>query len=495
MGCGCNEQHNSNCFCQCENLDVPQGPTGLQGIQGATGAAGAAGAAGTDGADAFNAQLSSYAVAINLADTTGAFAGIPPVAYKYYNNTITTVFSLTEGGVPVAIDVANMALTYGGEVNLATITNVAGGIELNLVRGLNTPTSNYGYVDMTYTHGTLTFVKRFNVVYVQDGVDFQVGIDDTSYITDPQEGMELLTKSGQMMRYQGGAWIQTFDIHQTTTKAVVLTGASYTLNLTATDERIISLTGSGTVNNNIAINLPVAGCAAGTEFKVLYGANMTAGTGAITIFGVVIDPLLYSEQLTINAIYNGATWVVNIGLSEAAIKAFHNLYFVLYPTAGAGTVSYTAPINYYGTVTYIVHYPTTADKTISIYLGWTEGQTGRLTTRIVDVIIFDAPDIVELDAVAQKVTVVGQIGSGGGGVWETINLVDYYDSAGLLGNIGYLLHRQTGVTNTKSFAVMKDYRFVLNYEDVYFQRQVTNRNIYVVPAVPDGNLYLDNEAV
>lgn len=318
MGCGCNEQHNSNCFCQCENLDVPQGPTGLQGIQGATGAAGAAGAAGADGADAFNAQLSSYAVAINLADTTGAFAGVPPVAYKYYNNTITTVFSLTEGGVPVAIDVANMALTYGGEVNLATIANVAGGIELTLVRGLNTPTSNYGYVDMTYTHGALTFVKRFNVVYVQDGVDFQVGIDDTSYITDPQEGMELLTKSGQMMRYQGGAWIQTFDIHQTATKAVVLTGASYTLNLTATDERIISLTGSGIVNNNITINLPVAGCTSGTEFKVLYDANMTAGTGYIKIFDNYIPYEWYNQQLTISAYFNGTAWstVITTSLSQ-----------------------------------------------------------------------------------------------------------------------------------------------------------------------------------
>ena len=309
MGCGCNEQHNSNCFCQCEDLPVPQGPTGLQGIQGPTGAAGAAGASGADGADAFNAQLTSGAVAINLADTTGAFAGIPPTAYKYYNDTITTVFSLTEGGVPVAIDVANMALSYGGEVNLATVANVAGGIELTLVRGLNTPTSNYGYVDMTYTHGALTFVKRFNVVYVHDGDTFLVGEDDPTAVTDPIEGNTLVTKAGQLMKYQGGAWIQILDIHQTTTKAVVLTGALYTLNLTSTSERIISLTGSGTVNNNITIALPVAGCTAGTEFTVLYNASMKNGTGTMTILNKVIPTDSYTVSFTVHAYFNGSTWI------------------------------------------------------------------------------------------------------------------------------------------------------------------------------------------
>jgi hypothetical protein len=387
MGCGCNEQHNSNCFCQCENLEIPQGPTGLQGIQGATGAAGAAGAAGADGADAFNAQLSSYAVAINLADTTGAFAGVPPVAYKYYNNTITTVFSLTEGGVPVAIDVANMALTYGGEVNLATIANVAGGIKLTLVRGLNTPTSNYGYVDMTYTHGALTFVKRFNVVYVHDGDTFLVGEDDPTAVTDPIEGNTLVTKAGQFMKYQGGAWVQILDIHQTTTKSVILTGALYTLNLTSTDERIISLTGSGTVNNNIAINLPVAGCTSGTEFKVLYNASMTEGTGVITVFGVVIPATLYGESFNISATYDGTTWVVNTAISEAMFKTFGNLCFSITPTPGSSSITYNVIDTKSAEVTYMIDPPLSTDNDIVFYLGDLITNLSSLYTRKIHFIV------------------------------------------------------------------------------------------------------------
>lgn len=393
MGCGCNEQHNSNCFCQCEDLPVPQGPTGLQGIQGPTGAAGAAGAPGADGTDAFNAQLTSDAVAINLADTTGAFAGIPPTAYKYYNDTITTVFSLTEGGVPVAIDVANMVLSYGGEVNLATIANTAGGIELTLVRGLNTPTSNYGYVDMTYTHGALTFVKRFNVVYVHDGDTFLAGEDDPTAVIDPIEGNTLVTKAGQLMKYQGGAWIQILDIHQTTTKPVILTGALYTLNLASDSERIISLTGSGTVNNNITINLPVAGCTAGTEFKVLYGATMTAGTGVITVFGVTIPAMLYTESFQISAQFDGITWIVNTVISQAILNTFGNLYFSIVPTVGVTPITYNVVESFSTEVTYFVDPPASTDCDIVFYLGDLITSLTSTKTRKIKFLMKDKPNV------------------------------------------------------------------------------------------------------
>ena len=462
MGCGCNEQHNSNCFCQCEDLPVPQGPTGLQGIQGPTGAAGAAGAPGADGTDAFNAQLTSDAVAINLADTIGAFAGIPPTAYKYYNDTITTVFSLTEGGVPVAIDVANMALSYGGEVNLATVANVAGGIQLTLVRGLNTPTSNYGYVDMTYTHGALTFVKRFNVVYVQNGINFQVGIDDTSYVTDPQEGMELLTKSGQLMLYQGGAWIQILDIHQTTTKAVVLTGALYTLNLTSTSERIISLTGSGTVNNNITIALPVAGCAAGTEYKVLYGANMTAGTGTITVFGMAIPVNLYTEQLGISALYNGATWIVTFNLSAGAAKATGNVYFAIVPTVGTGTINYVVPVSFDGEITYIVEYPDSTDKSIAIDMGEITQNLGALVTRKVHIMFKRMPIT---SVFFTSTSTVNLIWTRNGNPEYCAFVSGVYDNV----SVGYFLERSTGSivpsTAILQFREVYNARVVVDYDE------------------------------
>lgn len=387
MGCGCNEQYNSNCFCQCEDLPVPQGPAGLQGIQGPTGAAGAAGASGADGADAFNAQLTSDAVAINLADTIGAFAGVPPTAYKYYNDTITTVFSLTEGGVPVAIDIANMSLSYGGEVNLATVANVAGGIKLTLVRGLNTPTSNYGYVDMTYTHGALTFVKRFNVVYVHDGDTFLVGEDDPTAVTDPIEGNTLVTKAGQLMKYQGGAWIQILGIHQTTTKTVVLTGALYTLNLTSSDEHIVSLTGSGTVNNNITVALPVTGCTAGTEYKVLYDASMTAGTGVITLFGIVVPATLYASPFKVIAVYNGTTWNIDTVFSAAVLATFANIYFSIVPTPGSTTITYNVPDIRTAEVTYMIEPPLSTDCFIDFYLGDLITDLTSLYTRKVNFLI------------------------------------------------------------------------------------------------------------
>lgn len=386
-GCGCTELQNTNCCCSCENLTVPQGPQGLQGTQGATGGTGATGNDGADGADAFNAQLSSDAVAINLADTVNAFAGVPPVAYKYYNDTITTVFSLTEGGVPVAIDIANMALTYGGEMKLATITNVADGIQLELVRGLAVPVSNYGYVDMTYTHGALTFVKRFNVVYVSDGSTFLVGETDPTAVTDPQEGQELLTLAGKVMRYQGGAWVQKLDVNQTAVKSVTLTGAAYTLNLLSTDERVVSIIGSGTVSNDISINLPVSGVAVGTEFKVLYNATMTEGTDNITVFGVVIPPTLYTESFSVTAMYDGITWIVSSVISEAICSMFGNLCFSITPTPGSSSVTYNVIDTKSAEVTYMIDPPLSTDNDIVFYLGNLVTNLDSLYTRKIHFII------------------------------------------------------------------------------------------------------------
>lgn len=392
-GCGCTELQNTNCYCSCENLTVPQGPQGGAGATGADGGIGATGNDGADGADAFNAQLSSDAVAINLADTVNAFAGLPPVAYKYYNDTITTVFSLTEGGVPVAIDIANMTLSYGGEMRLATITNVAGGIQLELVRGLAVPVSNYGYVDMTYTHGALIFIKRFNVVYVSDGSTFLVGETDPTAVADPQEGQELLTLAGKVMRYQGGAWIQKLDVNQTAVKSVTLTGAAYTLSLISTDERVISLIGSGTVNNDISINLPVAGVAAGTEFKVLYNATMTAGTGDITIFGIVLSTDLYNEQLGIDAIFDGTAWIVSTVFSTAMLKAFGNITFYITPTVGTTTVTYNVPDSKTTNVLYIVAPPAATDNAINFYLGNLVTDLASVTTRRIEFVIKNIPEV------------------------------------------------------------------------------------------------------
>lgn len=362
MPCGCTEQHNSNCFCQCENLEVPQGPTGLTGATGGTGPAGPAGSAGADGDNAFVAELTNDAAAVSVADITGTsiLTASKPV----------TTFKLREGETDLTINLAAVTVTVGGAIPVGgyTLALISGNARVTL-DSFDPKLGNYGYLDIAYLYNTTTYTKRFDIVCVTGGTTFLVGEDDPTAVLDAQEGMELLTASNKLMRYQGGAWIQVADYSQVSTKSVVLTGAAHALNLTADSERTIAVTGTGTVNNNITINLPGAGCAAGTEFKVAYNATMTAGTGVLTVFGIVIPHTLYNEVFSITALFDGSTWIVSTIISAAMLAAYGNVHFSIVPTPGSTTVTYNVIDSKSTEVTYTIDPPLSTDCDIVFYLG------------------------------------------------------------------------------------------------------------------------------
>jgi hypothetical protein len=212
------------------------------------------------------------------------------------------------------------------------------------------------------------------------------------------------------------------------------------------------------VNNNIAINLPVAGCAAGTEFKVLYDANMAVGTGTITVFGAVVESIFYSTPFVVSATYNGSSWIVSFVYSDEALEKYSNLYFKIEPTVGVSVTTYTVPENYHGLITYVINYPETTDNDISIHLGTIVADAGRTTTRRVRVLLRNITDAAFLASC--KVYVQWKIGV----PTTTRALIQYWDN----GAPRYFLDRLTGlaVPTSAVFQMSEhfDEEYLIDYE-------------------------------